>query len=203
MSASFLRGRNPGSKRRPHIATRPTPPGLRSLRYRCRRPPRRRRCRADSLLRHDVALEFLPRPYTRQSIAKATSTRNMDVPPMENRTRSDIDCLAIAGAPDSKSNSMCKQIVAMEAEFDECDRARMVVTAGAQIHPRTSAEAAMSCTGRQGAETNPLKFVMQRSITRLRRVQPGNSLPTQLSENISTWKSRGRGRPWISPGCPR
>jgi hypothetical protein len=60
----------------------------------------KRNPRVDSLQRHDVTLESLPRPYTRQSMAKITSTRNMNVPPMENRTWSDMACPAIAGAPD-------------------------------------------------------------------------------------------------------
>jgi hypothetical protein len=86
-------------------------------------------------------------------MAKAASSRNMDVPPMENRTRSDMGCLAIAGAPISKNAIQCvNKLSRCGRESGECERCRIVVTTVWKFMPDIGARCDES-QGRRGAET--------------------------------------------------
>ena len=64
--------------------------------------------------------------------------------------------------------------------------APMIVTNGVEFTPNIGG----GCDASYGAarrRNKPLKIVIRYSITRLGRVQPRDSLPTQSSENISIW----------------
>ena len=67
----------------------------------------------------------------------------------------------------------------------------MIVTNGVEFTPNIGG----GCDASRGAarrRNKPLKIVIRYSITRLGRVQPRDSLPTQSSENIFT-KNRAEG----------